>query len=297
MIEHIDPQLTRAHAKNTTLRTALNISGEQFQRPMLHIQDKRMREEIIAAHYRAAMHFNGVHLPETLIARDSPHDFTFEDPDGKLMLLEITSFSDHSSNWTLVEAERRLMEALSRAGIANSSIAILPYGMSMRSITSIIHKVRDLPLIAGVDDTWLRERMAEASNTRQPSVFLLPDSAGKRLNLLFNKRRPLSELVVAAIEAKVAKGYAQAEEMVLIVDEQSMQHSQSDLNNAWDELIALSQCYPFREIYLYSGQYTNDDGRAAEFDLFPLKSAIDEHVRAVLERGPCQSFRFVPAHS
>ena len=91
---------------------------------MLHLQDKRTRENIIATHYWLRMEFHGVILPHTVVARDAPHDFTFQDSEGgPELLLEITSFSDHSSNWTLANAERHLMDALRDAGIANSTIA------------------------------------------------------------------------------------------------------------------------------------------------------------------------------
>jgi hypothetical protein len=278
------------------VRTGMNRSGDTFRRPMLYVQDKRMREEIIVAHYRAAMAFQGIDLPQSIVARDAPHDFTFRDADGSELLLEITSFSDHSNNWVLVEAERKLVEALREAGIENSSIAILPYGMSSRAIAPLVSAVQSVPLIRNADAEWLQRRIQEASASRQPLVFLMPDKKGIRHNFLFNARRPLHELVLAAINAKASKNYPRANEMVLIVDEQSMQHSQIDLNNVWDDLIMACQTSPFREIHLYSGHYSNDDGREAEFDLYPLKSAVDQHVTAVLSRGPCPKRSTVSRH-
>jgi hypothetical protein len=72
VIEQIDPRPRRRRAKNLVVRTALNRSGEQFRRPMLYVQDKRVREEIISYHYRSTMHHHGIDVPETFSARDSP---------------------------------------------------------------------------------------------------------------------------------------------------------------------------------------------------------------------------------
>jgi hypothetical protein len=132
------------------------------------------------------------------------------------------------------------------------------------------------------------ERMAEASASKHPALFLLDDNQGRRHNFLFNIRRLVVDVVREAIDIKVSKAYARTSDMVLIVDEQSTQHSQADFRNAWDQLIASDQNYPFREIYLYSGSYSNEDGRGAEFDLYPLKASWDPHVEGVIRNGPCR---------
>src|SRR5438046_9503720 len=107
------------------------------------------------------------------------------------------------------------MQHLQNAGGENSSIAILPHGMSTRAIAPLILNFQSHEMLRSADDGWFVERLDEASASKQPALFLLSDKKGIRHNVLFNSRRPLPELVREAIEAKVLKHYPRAKEMVL----------------------------------------------------------------------------------
>jgi len=280
-------------ARNVVVRTAFNRSGEVFRRPMLYLDNKRLREEIIAKHYRGwRSHHEGKEPPGKLVARDKPYDFSYRNDSGDELHVEITAAADSEGNFVVMEAEGRLNAMLVKRGVTDSTLAVLPHGMSTRAIRPLVDRALANPPVPVVDMAF-REQVSLAYRNQEPALFRFADGKAHRQTYVDNIRISVEELVVRAIEAKVVRQYPLASQLVLIVDEQSVQHSQLDFHNAWDNLISIVQHYPFREIHLYSGWYSNDDGRAAQCCMYTLKSDSDAHVDAVLKRGPCPATPFV----
>src|SRR5690606_8491066 len=81
-------------------------------------------------------------------------------------------------------------------------------------------------------------------------------------------------IIKDAIDKKVNKNHPNKENVTLIIDNRTVTYELEDIINYLDKLDEYFKTLPFKEVWLYTGYYSNLDGNNAEYSLAPLK--IDE---------------------
>ena len=108
---------------------------------------------------------------------------------------------------------------------------------------------------------------------------MLNDTKKHRFTITDGINTPLETIIDNIIKDKEKKGYSNIKNMVLIIDEQLIEYGKEDFNKACIALIKSRKNYAFKEIFLYSGQYSNDDGNKASFIFYPIKTPRDEMIK------------------
>lgn len=257
--------------------------GSVSKKIMLNLEDKRRREEIIVEHLRAFYkRIYGVDLPALLVERDSPHDFTFESDSGKKFYLEIISISNSNAGFKKQSNELKLNKLLEKNGISNSTIAILPQNTTSKELKGLISNINSSPLLQTNNKKGLEKLFKEALSTKKSVLRKFRDRKGKRLTFVDGETVQLEQIVRKAILEKAKKGYKNIESMVLVIDDQITEHGREDFEKDLPSIIRKNQKNPFKEIFIYSGFYSNRSSLSAEFVFYPVKSQLDSKIRHIL---------------
>ena len=254
--------------------------GKTKEKVMLSFRDGKKREEIIAYHFRCFYKgAYGFDLPSKLIERDSPHDFTFSSNSGEKLFLEIVAVSDADSGFKKQSNQIKLDKILDSVGF--STIAILPHNTNNKELKEAVQKLNSTPIIQNINDE-LSKLYEELFISKKPVIRRINDKARQRLTLTDGENPPLEKIIHNAIKYKENKKYPKAQGMVLIVDEQLIQYSVKDFEKACVNLLTKFGKYTFKEIFVYSGRYSNNDGNEASFSFYPIKALRDKRVGRIL---------------
>jgi len=102
------------------------------------------------------------------------------------------------------------------------------------------------------------------------------------LSSIDEEKKPLEEKLKDVIQKKENKKHADKEDTILIIDNRTLTYEIEDLFLAILKLDNfLSEC-SFKEIWFYTGYYSNVDGEKAEYSLSPLK--ISEYQTEIIQK-------------
>ncbi|MDP2632794.1 MAG: hypothetical protein Q8P25_03670 [Candidatus Curtissbacteria bacterium] len=265
--------------ENTKYQAWIGKDGTLQQKLMLSLEDKIRREELIAKHFLAFYENTyGVRLPKKITQRDNPHDFTFSDETGDIFL-EIVAISDSSSGFRK-QSNQKLLERLV-GDLENSIIAIVPPEATNKELREAVNKINEYPAIEDAKDHIL-ELFQERINAQKPIVRRLADKNKKRIYITDGINEPIKKIVNDAIKRKEGKGYDNVPEMILLIDNQIIEYSIKNIGTAWINLVKQNQTSLFREIFLYTGYYSKNDSTHSEFNIFPIKCALDKKVKMAI---------------
>lgn len=230
----------------------IHEDGIILERICLSVSDPRLREFIICSHY-----FKKNNIKFDIIWRDNPWDFQLETQYKESLNVEITSVADDKlsfKNWK--ERERLDMKSPKKR---------LPI-RELSKLNSLF------PL------QWLQQNIAEniSKGLSQDDLIESPYYLEKNhwLIVVSSKNRTkqnLEELLLIAILKKESKKHKNKESTILIIDNRTFHYEIPDFNNAINNIHHIIKNTDFREIWMYTGYYSNDDWTNAEFSFIPIK--------------------------
>lgn len=239
--------------------------GSIVKRVFLQVADPEEREKIIFLHYlRYRSKVFGLPTRLNITGRDAPWDFLIRFNDGITMNIEITSIADMNQHFVINKSEDRFLQLKQRAKIPFHELINLNRLFPDQSLETKISILKKL-------DTSKSELVENPIFNDALPVFIskMPISSVK-----------LEELLLEAISKKSSKNHLEKEKTVLIIDNRTSCYEIQDYVKAAEHLSGYCQTLPFPEIWLYTGYYSDIDGKNSEFSFAPLKAG-QEQIRKI----------------
>lgn len=238
--------------------------GRVQKRIFLDVLDDRQRELIICIHYLNWTKRFFLDDDDDIIisGRDCPWDFDIEVNNSRAnshkFFVEITSIADNKTLHAINKSEQRM-------GMARNNERI-----TLREMKKI-HQMFPDKETADEIAQHMATGLTNDSEVKNPWF-----TTGKQLftSFLPAPDMPLSEIIRASIKSKMDKNHDGKERTVLILDNRT---SLFDLHHVWESVDAiddlLKSC-PFQEVWFYTGYFSDNDGRNAEFNFLPFRMPI-----------------------
>jgi len=239
----------------------IDRDGSIHSRITLNVPDSDLREEIICKHY-VAQHVHTIlrsKVSVELISRDQPWDFEISFNNGDRLKIEITAIADDQSMFRKMKSEDRIMKITREPTISLHELeklnGIFPNEKSHALINS--YKSEDLTSASQVDNPYYLNK-----------TFLFQGIAP-----VIDKE--FGDLLMEAIHKKVQKNHPDKKDVILIIDNRTIHYELEDilesLPNYTDELYNV----PFKEIWIYTGYYSDPNGDDAEYSFISIKAPHD----------------------
>jgi len=240
--------------------------GTIVQHIFLNILDQRKREELVCLHFlkNYTKCFLNENIGINVINRDSPWDFKLELSTGEKFNLEITSIADSTKQFKNIKDADRLNKHIN-------------------SKTIPLHELIKLNSLFGnlINDDSIKQYL----KNKTPKDKLVRNPLKRSKHILISNHETndsLKNYISIAIEKKIKKNHSCKEDTILIIDNRTSSFEVSDLSSALEKLEPDIDSYPFREIWFYTGYFSDNDGNNAEFTFSPIK--IKDNQRVVLEK-------------
>lgn len=252
-------------------------------KPLLTLKDKHLREDIVEKHFRLFYKTTyGVDLPSKLVGRDCPYDFKFESVStpSERYRLEIVSLKESETSHQQQSVQRILREML--AAEPHAVVAILFHNLSTKDLPKLVKQMKAVEPIAPyptLADDLFREAMARSTSI----VRRLVPVTGKQAFVTAGENLHVTDAISAAVAFKEAKNYQHVAEMTLIVDDQAIEYSRELIEKELRGLALRHQSSPFKEIFIYSGAYSDDNATGSAFSILPIKCDRDANLRYLLK--------------
>jgi hypothetical protein len=249
----------------TLYRVALD--GSVTERVFLHVPDMRERERLICVHYlRHLVHnFISENIGISVLGRDDPWDFRVELSNGDLFNVEITSIADNPAQFEIAKREERFAQFARQDKISIRDLGKIAKWFNHPAIEVLLHEFDGQGL--GLDDL-----VDNPLESEQPRIFLGP---------LPPPTESLTTQIRVAVDRKLSKPHHGVEETVLIIDNRTSAFDIPAYREASESLVSYLEAAPFKEIWFYTGYYSDSSGNEAEFSFGPLK--ITGEQRAALQ--------------
>lgn len=241
-------------------------NGSIFERIFLDICDPALREQVIMMHY--LQNYVKVFLNEligfNILTRDDPWDFKIEIVNKEIFNIEVTSIADDKQLFEKIKREER-------------------FAITSNKDKVPLHEVQKLNKLfpnPGIDK---KIKEFQESNITKKELVDNPfkkDGGGIFISNTYGTHDPLEDLLKEAIQKKHDKNHSEKEQTVLLIDNRTMSYEIKELNEAVQVLKPFLQKSPFREIWFYTGYYSEIDGNRGEYSFSPIK--ITENQSKVL---------------
>ncbi len=234
----------------------VNKDGTIVKRVVLIISDMLLREEIICGHFlsRYVQLFLKEPVGVKYKSRDNPWDFYIELSNGEKQIIEITAIADQINLFKSFKSQERLLD---------------------KSLEETVTLRELIKLNKLFPDPRIQEAIKEYEDQNTPKSTMVNNPHYNKqfifqseLNENFVK---FGELLKEAINKKLDKNHANKEEVTLIIDNRTVSYSLEDVLNQLGELDDYFERLPFKEVWMYTGYYSDFDGNNAEYSLAPLK--------------------------
>lgn len=260
------PVRTLAGKTNYKRYIRIDRAGLVSEHIYLSVPDADMRERIVCKHY--LMFLSKRILQDEAefeeLSRDAPWDFSVKRNDGLIFNIEITALADNELQFKVNKREEEFALVEWQPMIALRRLQKIVTWFPDEEMEKILNKAID-------EGRSLDDLVENPLFTGKKRVFV---SEGQYPDL------PLEELLKVAIERKIAKKHSDKERTVLLLDNRTSAFSVSELYQASEKISDFLDSSPFKEIWFYTGFYSNDDGNESEFAMLPLK-APESHLRAL----------------
>lgn len=245
--------------------------GRIVERVRLHVTDMRTREEIVCNHYLKMLvrHIIRENIGVRVISRDAPWDFQLELSNSNAFGVEIVSIADNQMQFTVTSREERRDERARNQLITLRQLRKHAKQFPDEALDRLITEYVDTG--KGPDDL-----------IENPDFMTGPVEGPMHIYVAYGDPviAPLSERLEQAIAGKSAKR-ADKDGLVLIIDNRTSLISAVPVIEAAEAIAPAVEASPFREIWFYTGYYSDLDGNNSEYTFIPLK--VDDVVRTALE--------------
>jgi len=240
-------------------------NGSVKERIFLNVPNISLREEIICKHYLSFLVRNFIQCPIEVrfTERDNPWDFGVELSNGLSFNVEVTSVADNQ--W--------LHEKMKREEEFEKIIA-------KKYITP--RKLKKFHLWFGGEKSKQVIKKAEKEFIKTDEQTLNPFYKERGRIYISNSKdetKPLSILIIEAIERKSRKNHSNIKNTILIIDNRTIRFEVGDYHKAMNELESENKLanISFPEIYFYTGYYSDNDGGNAEYSFAPIKLSEEKY--------------------
>lgn len=231
-------------------------NGSTKTRIILFIQNIELREQVICSHFlsRYVQLFLEQATGVIFLSRDNPWDFEIELSNSEKLIIEITSIADEIDLFRTFKYEERITDKSTYTHIEFHELIKL-------------NNILPDPAIERLIISYHERKIGKNELVKNPHYgkdFIFQSSINEDL-------KTLDKLLKEAIDKKVKKNHPRKEDVTLIIDNRSVTFELADilcyLEDSQDYLSNL----PFKEIWLYTGYYSDLDGNNAEYSFAPLK--------------------------
>lgn len=231
-------------------------NGETKERIILFVSNIDLREQIICNQFlgRYVMLFIEKPIGIKFISRDKPWDFEIELSNSEKLILEITSIADETDLFRIFKYQERISEKSNYEKIEFHELVKLNELFPDSEIQKLIENFKTLKT----------SKNQLVQNPHYKKQFIFESSLNEDL-LSFDK------ILKISIDKKVKKNHPNKENVILIIDNRTVTYDLESVINHLETLDEYFYNLPFREVWLYTGYYSDFDGSNAEFSLIPLK--------------------------
>ena len=235
----------------------IHKDGTIFERIFLEIPNPSLREYIICLHYfkHQVKAFSNEPIAINVISRDEPWDFKIETDKKKVFNIEITAIADNKFSFEKMKREERLLLKSNKKELPIHELIKLNSFFPTEKMT---HHIEEL----------LNKNYSKKDIVDNPYYGNYPNLFISESNVSENNLESLLEI---AITKKEQKKHKEKDKTVLLIDNRTLAYEISDFFEAFKNLDELINNISFREIWLYTGYCSDNDGNNAEFSLAPIK--------------------------
>lgn len=239
--------------------------GKIQKRVFLDAVDDRHRELLICIHYLmwSARYFMQERDEIDIVGRDCPWDFELSVNDKDNFFVEITAIADNKMLHVINKREQRV------ASVRHNET------ITLRELK----KLNEMFPASVTDGEIARYQYSGLTNDHEVSNPWF--GTGKKIftSFLPPPDMPLSEIIRSAIQNKAEKVHQGKERTVLILDNRTSLYDGKDVLAASEELGEFLAASPFREIWFYTGYFSDNDGQNSEFSYIAFKLPSDRERR------------------
>lgn len=229
-------------------------NGLVKQRIFLNIPDPREREEIVLKHflkyYTKVILRKNIHI--TVLGRDDPWDFRLAINDSIQFNIEITSIADDKQIFVQTKNEEYVNTLKDKTRIR------------LRDLKKLMEKISP--------DFDFTESLKGKTNLDEEIDNPLYNTGTKLW--ISTKNYPIvsyDKIIANAIAEKENKKHKGKENTILLIDNRSTHIEIEDVNKFLTNYSEDLKNYSFKEIWLYTGYYSDYEGNDCEFSFSPLK--------------------------
>ena len=209
-----------------------------------------------------------------ILDRDNPWDFKIELSNKEIFNLEITSIADEKSLFKKVKAEDRLMSLANRDKI--------PF-FELKKIYTFFPSSEIAKLIGRYNSLKISKTDLVDNPFKEPVPYLFYSSISEDLEL-FEKH------IVNVIDKKIKKKHFDKSNTILLIDNRTITYELDEVLNGLEKIDDYINDTPFKEIWFYTGYYSDWGGNDSEYSLIPLKISEEKH--SILERASKKEIKF-----
>lgn len=233
--------------------------GKTRERIILFISNTELREEVICNHFLSRYVQLFIEKPTGVryASRDNPWDFEIDLSNSEKLILEITSIADELDLFKTFKYQERISEKSKYEQIEFHELVKLNNLFPRPEIGIRINELKT----KGTAKNQLVE------NPHYMKKFIFESSLSEDLEVF-------DVILKTSINKKVKKNHSNKENVILIIDNRTVTYELEDILNHFKKMDDYFDNLPFKEIWLYTGYYSDFDGNNAEYSFTPLK--IDE---------------------
>lgn len=233
-------------------------NGETKTRIILFMPNTELREEVICIQFlsRYVQLFLEESVGVNFTSRDKPWDFELELSNSEKLKIEITAIADETELFKSLKSQERMT--------AKARYEFIYFHELVK-----LNKLFPDPEIQKVINNLKEQKIANDKLVLNPNYgkfFIFESSISENIETL-------DKLIKDAIDKKVNKNHEDKENVILIIDNRTVTFELEDIFNYLDNLGDYLANLPFKEVWLYTGYYSDNDGENAEYSFAPLKIA------------------------
>lgn len=250
----------------------IDEEGNMGNKYLFISEDKRKREDRIIKNFQIFyLKTYNIKLPTICTQRDNPHDFTFVEG-GITLRVEIVSISDSSSGFLKQSSRDYLEKKLIDKDY--SVVAIVSPDTTKSILEKSLLSVEGYPSV----ELNIQELLNKYHSGERPLIRKVEGIRTKLLYITSGVNDVFENIIYNAVSGKESKRYESIEEMVLIVDDQTISYNLSSGRQGYFKLINLLKKSRFKEIFLYSEKFNNEESGENSFAFYPLKCFLDKNL-------------------
>lgn len=254
--ENLNPIQDLKNKNNYQKFIFIDENGNSKTRIILFNSDVRVREQIIFNHFisQYIQFFIGSRILMKIISRDKPWDFEIELSNSEKLIIEITSIADETNLFRIFKHQERI--------IAKSHLQEIEFHELIK-----LNELFPDDEINDLIDNYKNKKINKKElvvNPHYDKQFIFQSSISKDLTTF-------DTLIRNSINKKLEKNHPNKNHVTLIIDNRTVKFDLEDVVKYLNKLEGYFDSLPFKEIWLYTGYYSDLDGSNAEYSLVPLK--------------------------